>query len=99
MFAVLDPPTNLDVQKVDEDMIRVTWTRSTDTGVDGYSICYQPVPNGAEVLVKVKNPFREGITISIHQGGIYSITIVAYSDQSDLLPSAVVGPVTITLGM
>ena len=97
VFAVLDPPTNLDVQKVDEDMIRLTWTRSTDTGVDGYKVYYHLVPN--EFLVDVEGPFREGVSITLDQCGIYSITIIAYSDDSHLLPSAVVGPVMITFGL
>ena len=75
----------------------VSWTPPTDiTGVTGYQIFYTENSEN-EQSRNVSGASTDMASISdLITGSTYSITIVATSDG---LPSEVVGPVTVELGM
>ena len=85
------------VTQITETSTLVSWTQPTDsTGVTGYRIYY--TENGGSVQFKdVSGASTNMDTISgLTTGSTYSITIVATSDG---LPSEVVGPEMVELGM
>ena len=85
------------VTQMTETSILVSWTQPTDTtNVIGYRIFYTE-NGGSEQFKDVSGASTNMDTISgLTTGSTYSITIVATSDG---LPSEVVGPEMVELGM
>ena len=85
------------VTQINQTSILVFWTPPTDTtGVTGYRIFYSE-NGGSEQFKDVSGASTNMDTISgLTTGSTYSITIVATSDG---LPSEVVGPQLVELGM
>ena len=92
-----NPPTNLKVTQESATSVTISWTPPTDTtGVTGYRITYT-AKGGSEQFRKVSNSSTNKDTIpNLKTGSTYSFTIVATSND---LPSEVVGPKTVALGM
>ena len=85
------------VMQITETSVMVSWIQPTDSsGVTGYRIYY--TENGGSMQFKdVSGASTNMDTISsLTTGSTYSITIVATSDG---LPSEVVGPEMVELGM
>ena len=90
------PPTNLKVTQSSTTSVAVSWTPPTDTtGVTGYQITYTD-KGGSEESRDVSNASTKDTIPNLTTGSTYSITIVAICDG---LPSEVVGPVMVELGM
>ena len=95
-YSAPNLPTGLMVTQVSAMSVMVSWTPPTDiTGVTGYRIFYND--GTVEQSRDVSGASTDMDTISsLTTGSTYSITIVATSDG---LPSEVVGPEMIELGM
>ena len=96
MLAGVPPLNNFNAEHVGEGRIRVTWDQVTDVDRRGFRIYYKLEPDGDEnVFVNVDDRDAVEATIEVTVGGNYSITIVTLTE---FLPSAVAGPVTVTVG-
>ena len=86
------------VAQVTEGSVMVSWTPgppTNTTGVTGYQIFYD---DGTleQSMVVTGSGMTTATIFGLTTGSTYSITVVAISDG---LPSEVVGPVTVELGM
>ena len=96
LLADVSPPNNFNAEHVGDSRIRVTWTRPSDSDRRGFRIYYKLEPNGDEnVFQDVNDGDVVGATIQVTFGGTYSIIIVTLTD---ILPSEVTGPETVTVG-
>ena len=94
--AAPNPPTGLMVEQVTDTGVIVSWTPPADTtNVTGYRIFYGDGTEEGSMDVTGSNMTTATIS-GLTTGSTYSITIVATSDG---IPSEVVGPEIIELGI